>query len=1123
MNDAFVYVAPNARAVGVSPPGVPASPCVKRKCTVHTADWREKPGSPGNLHRVTACYVRTSLAELAAARYRSEAHYVTYALHHRGEPLACQPRLTKGSLSWVRAQGYDVVLTALTADVDTPGHVLWTPDTREAFDDLWRRAPGPFATCGVYLSPKGYRLIQLLATPLPVEDGERALVAWLGTLVDAGAWESVLAVHDWTRNMRTPNHLRGGAQVVSPWQDWSRCTPIDVEVPAAAPSRPTRARSTRVVPVVGFDDAVPPGWETVADQLGAAIRDHVRVDWRRCYLALAGALCARGCPPEGVPAVIARAHLVDPEWAQLVGDRIEIARTTVVRWTSNQEVLGYTALRERWAAVADVLDACTTTGAEARVLRQLAAPAPPPIPVAAAVARIAQEIREAGDKNQGRRVVAIEAPPGTGKTHGVVEQARRLPVIGHHAKPGARLAVSAPRHDLAQQTASKLPGSLHLFSPPSLVRDGKPVCAYAESAKHFANGHQSVRRELCNGRGKHPCELADDCDAREGIEGDPKANLVVGVHGLIRELRTYAGTEGTLVVDEPGEAVLTERVTLDDLETAARYLDSFVSRYQRAIAPALAALTAWVREVGALEGPLVTIQDAIRAAAPTVPAELLDAIEVDPSCLGESILVAAAGAVLPDGRTLAPPLEWRAVMLARANAGRAAELGRASRLLDLLWRAIVAKTALPAARLDERNGERAATVVLVNPDLRLALEHEGSVVILDANAGLHLDAIACVLGHAPKHVAIAVDDGAPIRRTILVTGSATRRVWLPRGVPDWSAIVPALRAALAWAREEAATRKVALITPKEVHVGVAYTLRPEDAATLKLAKESRVTRRTLDQVRALLTPVLGAFGGQLVTGHYGALEGLDHMADCDATVTLGDPRPNLGDEQIKAEYLGLNVDGRLDALAAAELQQAHGRLRTIHRTRPGRQLHVGGVVPWGWRDVEVRRFPLGRPRTPEGTMTGAGLRAAREAAQMGVRELARALGVSDGTVRRYEANERAIPDDVATAVRALVPSAPETPSKYISYLGVSGAVSVNCDAKGVSGAPSLQGVSGAVSVNCDATPPDDDGSGGGGTPPRRARRIDLASILARTHDTGGGPTLRAANDDGYPSLSRRSQ
>lgn len=1027
-----VFVAPHNRVPAVHAPGLATPGCQKRKCHgPHTSDWRAPKGSAANRHGVEASLVQTSLRDALATAYRSEAHLTGYVLlEHGTTPLRTQPRIAKDALPWLRSEGYEVVVTCFMADWDTPGHVPWTPDERAKLDALWASAEGPLATCGLYLSPKGARLVQPLTAPMTAERGEASLRAWLEQLVAVGVDPGVRAVKDWTRLMRTPRHRRAaGEHVREGLLDLSRMVPVDAPAPfvepepVAAPKRVRRAPADNVVPLPTED--VPAGWARVADAVGAAIRDTVHEGWRRCYLALAGALCSRGCPLEAVAAVVVRAHLVDAGWESFTDDRRTIAQSTVARWSMGQDVTGYSTLRSEFPSVADALDGATVSGVEASVLRQLAVPAPAPVPVEDAVATLRRELRDA------RGVVLVAAPPGTGKTHAVAEHARELPPIEGRARPGQRIAVSAPTHKLAQQTAAKV-RSLRLFSPPSHVGlDGKPTCVYAESARAIAAGGQSVTREFCLGRKKNPCELAETCPARAGMEGDERANLVVGPHGLVGALLEYAGTAGTLVIDEPGEVLAVERITLDDLDTAVRYLDAFVPTYASAMTPALLAWAAWVRELGPVEGAPVSLPDAVRAGASTVSDEDLGNAGIDPLTpaeqIGELVVLAARTAIADDASSKAPPLTTRTVMIARAQVARALEVGRASRVLHLLRKGLLSDPA-HAARIDTQGGDRAATVVGPNEDLLDALNHAGPVVVLDANAELHVPAIARVLGAEPRLVKLSVRDGAPIRRTVFATKGATRGAWMPRGVPDWGAILPYLRRALEWLAEDRATQRVALLCWKEMRVALEATLRPDATETAALVKEARVSRKALERAVAEIRPVLETWPGELLTGHFGGLEGLDHLAGCDATITLGDPRPNLGAEVDKAAYLGLDPQGRLDGLAAAELQQAHGRLRTVHRTRPGRQLHVGSVLPAGWEglEVDVRAIPTGRPKTVA-AMDGSALAGLREASGMGLRAFAKALGVTHPTVLRYESGERPIPADIARAASALVASGTETP------------------------------------------------------------------------------------------------
>ena len=93
------------------------------------------------------------------------------------------------------------------------------------------------------------------------------------------------------------------------------------------------------------------------------------------------------------------------------------------------------------------------------------------------------------------------------------------------------------------------------------------------------------------------------------------------------------------------------------------------------------------------------------------------------------------------------------------------------------------------------------------------------------------------------------------------------------------------------------------------------------------------------------------------------------MAGVDQLVTLGDPWANLDEVKHACSYLGLpDWEERYEAMCRAELEQAHGRLRTIHRTRPGRALHVGAVVPggpgWEAEHVTLRRADTTRASAP---------------------------------------------------------------------------------------------------------------------------------------------------------------
>jgi hypothetical protein len=116
-----------------------------------------------------------------------------------------------------------------------------------------------------------------------------------------------------------------------------------------------------------------------------------------------------------------------------------------------------------------------------------------------------------------------------------------------------------------------------------------------------------------------------------------------------------------------------------------------------------------------------------------------------------------------------------------------------------------------------------------------------------------------------------------------------------------------------------------------------------------------------------------------------------------------------GGAEVEARYQ------RADEHARSELEQAHGRLRTVHRARPGKALHVGALLPGGWREpIEYRRPAEGRMRRP----VTPGLAELVEAAG-GQRAAARAVGRARATVQAWLAGEgRPQAADVDALIRA---------------------------------------------------------------------------------------------------------
>jgi len=232
----------------------------------------------------------------------------------------------------------------------------------------------------------------------------------------------------------------------------------------------------------------------------------------------------------------------------------------------------------------------------------------------------------------------------------------------------------------------------------------------------------------------------------------------------------------------------------------------------------------------------------------------------------------------------------------------------------------------------QRNPVTGAMVVtFVVPDevYQGVLRRNGRTVLMDAGARLHLPVVQSVTGYEPKFAHYAAADGNRVERTLFRMPGATRKGWL-RTPEGGDAMLAALRVALEWVGES----KALLVSFKALW--------------------------ERDDVKDLIR----SHGNSVETAHFGSLRGKNDWASHECVVTLGDPRPNVGSLELECAALGIDPDGRAEDLARAELEQAHGRLRVVHRTTPCRMAHVGRLWPagWGWTPdkVTVVEQALGR-------------------------------------------------------------------------------------------------------------------------------------------------------------------
>lgn len=595
----------------------------------------------------------------------------------------------------------------------------------------------------------------------------------------------------------------------------------------------------------------------------------------------------------------------------------------------------------------------------------------------------------------------VHAETGIGKTQAFIDIAiARYNAAYAGREPGERHAdhsttwILVPTHEIAQQLYAAFGArgfeSVRYVRSPLAVRDpagGGYACAIRSQGRALASGGQYPYKTLCLDGGRGQCEYWNGCYARTNLVlGPGNAHVTIAVHANLHAIGR-ASTTTLVVLDEAYDPIKTVSWDLAKLDHAIAGLGAFDPAYVDAMRPALDKMRYDLARVTAAE-PKVDVP----------PTPLCD-------WLGTSAVQSVLGARTEEDTGQPPRIERMHLNRARRNLTLATDIGRSSEALDAVERAVRmgrqgaramddGARAVPVLRID--CDEEEVEMHLTFPDLSLlsALDTAPTLVYLDANADLHRPLYESLVGpltEGERYLRYPCGDGAPITR-VIVEIKATRTLIVPKGE----------KLVLANAMPHLHILRDRILETRSKSVGL-VTFKSLSTALLSCMPESTLTRDQVERIEAMpmahRVQVESCGLRELVEsckvlswthGHYGDIRGSDRFKHVDHMISLGDPRPPMKATAFESAYLCLPEALRANrgsALASAEGEQVHGRLRAPWRTRPGHATHFGMVVPsgTGWA---VREHRNGR-----GSAGGASLASVRASSDQ-VREYRASHGLS---------------------------------------------------------------------------------------------------------------------------------
>lgn len=765
---------------------------------------------------------------------------------------------------------------------------------------------------------------------------------------------------------------------------------IDPIEPESKPRKRTGTSSVRTSKATtSYETSNPEEWEIRIDRIAATVRTFVTKDWHAMYMAMSGALIRRGVDPERVPQLIweisNRAGSVKPE------SHRKSAQDTVDRYYRGIYTTGLGALNKEWPSVGLVVNSVLRT-------TQAAAAPQEDHKIVETVEKVRDSIRKVSAS-----LVLVSTECGLGKTRAAID------VAVERAAVQMKTAISCRTNALAVQVTADLRARgvtvRRIFGPLSV--EGPDECIHRDRALPLISGGQSLHREFCEGRkGQSKCDAYDTCTIREGYEGgDDGYYVIVGNHAQLGELVEECGQKGLLIIDEPPEPVTSEPITDEDFKTLDLMKDAFAKNY----------VTCMQR--------VVDIAEMHRDENPERASDIFWGIELD-------------WAFPPNWRGTAPHLksERIGVIRSRFTKKNSKKEGIASRVYNLLYETVKSDsentkgTAIVRYVKGSENSKNAFVITRMNYGLEKAIlrvpSPGGGTVILDANASTHAKMYEKIVGYPLTCDKFGAVDKSPIERTRVQIRSA-RSKWIPGGRLDIEEVGTGFKILHEWIYSGPSNWKYGLITFKPIALAM-KAVHGEDV------KKDWIDRwGVLEECVTQIRENLGPEGTQAIAeiAWYGAIRGMNGMKDLDGIVTMGDPWNNVDATLEAARFVGLDgwdVDEYQRACCEDELEQAQGRLRVVHRTRPGRSLHLGHETPggtgWTRPDVIVAAWDErgGHNKNQDGGMSKQELQDIRQRFKS-TSEFAACVGVSERTMKNYLYTSLIVPPDIVDIIRKCTP------------------------------------------------------------------------------------------------------